>query len=125
MAVAYPASLPTAGLNGASGGPVLTTISDEREFGIPEIRQRQSMTNQVISVEYPPINQTTYEAFLTWFQDDLYDGILPFTFNDPITKDNHVYKFVKSNPAFVETRMSPGWLKLSFQLIRLKFVAAP
>lgn len=123
MAVAYPSTLPTAGLNGASGGPVLTTISDEKELGQPEIRQRSRMANQIVSVEYPPIDQTTYEAFLAWFQDDLYDGILPFDFNDPMTKDTHTYKFVKSTPAFVETRMTPNFIKISFQLIRLKFTS--
>lgn len=121
--VEYPSTLPVAGLSGAAGGPIQTTISDERELGTPEIRQRQGMVNQVINVEYPPINQTTYDAFVDWFNNDLYGGVLPFMFNDAITKTDHVYKFVKNTPAYTVTRMTDLWLTISFQLIRLKTIS--
>jgi hypothetical protein len=122
MGVSYPSALPQAGLNGASGGPILTIISDEKELGQPEIRQRSNMVSQVISVEFPPIDQANYDIFINWFENDLFDGILPFDFNDPMSKDIHTYKFVKSTPAFVETRISPNFIKISFQLIRLKVI---
>lgn len=121
-AVAYPSELPSAGLAGAGGGPNTTTISDEKELGEPEIRQRQGLVNQVVNVELPPLSQTEYEAFLSFFENDLYGGILPFTFNDPITKGDHTYKFVKATPSFTEERVNYYWIRVTFQLIRLKYV---
>lgn len=123
MPVSYPSTLPTAGLTGGGGGVKTSTLSDERSEGEQEHRQRQGIQNQVINVEYPPLSQTEYEAFKTFFEETLFSGILPFEFNDPATKDTHVYKFVKNDPAYNETRVNKNFVSISFQLIRLKFIA--
>ena len=121
MPILYPQDLPTAGLTGAGGGEITTVISDEKDLGAQELRERQGLRNQIITVEFPPITQEVYEVFIEFFETTLYGGILPFEFNDPITKDTHVYKFVK---AFTETRVTPQLIKISFQLIRLR-VSSP
>jgi hypothetical protein len=117
--VDWPTSLPQTGLNGASGGPQQNSVSFEPDIGPSIDRRRSSFAGRKIKVELPPITNAQYAIFVSFFEDDLYDGLLPFNFNDPMTQTTKSFKFVKTEPAYSEQRLTGDMMKISFELFRL------
>lgn len=118
--IAYPDELPSAGLNGVSGGPLTAAVEFENDVGPNNSRERVGLTMDKFRVELPPLTQAQYETFQLFYHTILYDGILPFTFTDPMTKETKVFKF---SGGYTENRATPDYLKVSFELILIHSAA--
>ena len=94
MSVAvWPASLPTLiPTDGYSDEVERNVISFQPEVGPPLERRRSSVSTNLVSY---PVNVTLdeFETLKDFYRDDLKDGVLPFTRDDPITEVQTTYKF--------------------------------
>lgn len=116
----WPSSLPKAGSAGVSGGPQRNVVSFTPEIGPSIDRRRASSSGKIRDVELVNLDLTQYETFKAFFEIDLYNGILPFIWVDPLTSAPAKVKFVQSDPPYREERTTKTLYKISFQLFILR-----
>lgn len=115
----WPDELPPGNLSGASGGPQSNKISFEPEYGPSIDRRKGSYAARMISITLPPLTQSQYETWQTFFYETLKNGSLAMTFPDPMTKTNRRFKFKQNKPVIREKSASGGLIEISFDLIRI------
>ena len=118
----WPASLPQIPAPGMSVAPQRNKISFEPEIGDSIDRRRGTAASKAYQISLPPMTKAQFAIFEAFFEDDLYDGVLPFTWNDPISGASHSWKFTGDDPPYsAEVLMGgdEGIIKVAFRLKRL------
>lgn len=106
--------------------PTLNAFSEEKQVNVaafapdvgpPKIRRRSTAASWLTSVAF---RMTTDELadFYAFYEDDLEDGSLPFTWDHPITKLEYSWMFDPKATPKVD-RMTPDTFRVSFSLLRL------
>jgi hypothetical protein len=116
----WPSTLPQAGRANVSGGIQRNVVSFQPDIGPSIDRRRASSAGRIRDVELFNVTKLQYETFLSFFEVDLYDGILPFTWIDPITELTSKVKFVQNDPVFRETKLMPDQYEIAFQLFVMR-----
>jgi len=119
---AWPASLPQIPVPGMSIAPQRNKIAFEPEIGDSIDRRRGTAASKVYQIALPPMTKEQYATFEEFFEDDLYDGVLSFTWDDPVSGVEYSWKFTNDDPPYTaEVLMGgdEGIIKVSFRLKRL------
>jgi hypothetical protein len=119
MSAAWPDTLPRYAKVGRSGGPQSNVVSFQPEIGPSIDRRRASLALRRYQVELPPMTQSERDVFVTFFEETLHDGVLPFTFWDPFSDGDRLFRFVPADPPYVETFVTGGLIAIRFELTRL------
>lgn len=117
---AWPSTLPQEGALGGSGAPQANVVSFQPDVGPSIDRRRASVTSRTRDVTLPMVTATQLATFKTFFHDTLFDGVLPFTWVDPMTSAASRLKFVQSKEPYKETRILPGQYSIEFQVMTLR-----
>lgn len=117
---AWPGTLPQEGEGGVSGSPQSNVVSFQPDVGPSIDRRRASITSRTRDVKLPMMTATQLATFKTFFHDTLFDGVLPFTWVDPITSAAARMKFVQSKEPYRETRIMPTLYSVEFQVMILR-----
>lgn len=117
----WPDSLPqTPDADGWTGGPQNNRISFQPEIGEPITRRRGSASGHVFQAQFSNLSDAQRAAFEEWFEDDLYDGTLSFTWDDPITGDSHTWMLMDEDPPYqFAAHGGSGLHTLTCRLMRL------
>lgn len=121
MAV-WPVTLPQHPESGMSISPQRNKISFQPELGDSIDRRRGTAASKIYSINLPPLTKAQFAIFEEFFEDDLMDGVLPFTWLDPLTGVSHSWKFTDDDPPYnAEAEMGgeDGIVNVSFKLKRL------
>jgi hypothetical protein len=111
----WPATLPQQPLYGWSEKRQRNVAAFEPEVGPPKLRRRSTAASAACSGAFL-LTDAQRETFDDFFEADLADGALPFTWPDPRTGRMHSWIFTAA-PDFVTEQ--PGTVKMSVQLLRL------
>lgn len=117
----WPASLPQyPDVDQWAGGPQDNRISFQPERGPSIDRRAGSAIAHVFRAQFSNLTTAQRAAFITWFEDDLYDGTLSFTWADPVTGTSYSWKFMKDDPPYQFTAHGgEGLHTLTCRLMRL------
>lgn len=118
----WPASLPQIPVPGMGIAPQRNKVSFEPEIGDSIDRRRGTAASKIYQIALPPISKAQFIVFTEFFEEDLYDGVLPFDWSDPLTGELHSWKFTGDDPPYTAEAMmggDEGLIKVSFRLKRL------
>ena len=116
----WPTSLPQAPLvDQWTGGPQRNIVSFQPEIGPSITRRRGSSALSVWEAAFPPFDATQLAAFRSFFEDDLFDGVLAFQWDDPITGTTCLWRFADEEPPYKITATAASLYMVSMKLIKL------
>lgn len=116
----WPSTLPQVPVGGGfSGGPQPNKISFQPEIGPSIDRRRGTAVGHLREIRLQPIDRQQLATFVQFFEIDLRDGILPFTWIDPQTDEAAQWKFAGSEQPYQIEGLGDDLYNLSFSLMRL------
>ena len=116
----WPVALPQLPAVGAlSGGPQSNKVSFQPDAGPQIDRRRGTAVAHIRNIRLPLITDAQLATFVSFFETDLKDGVLPFVWPDPITSVSHNWKFAGGESPYSVNTLMPDRHELSFTLMRL------
>lgn len=116
----WPASLPQAPLvDQWSGGPQRNKVSFQPEIGPSIDRRRGSSAFHTYQATFAPLTDAQLATFVYFFETELYDGVVSFQWNDPVTGAAYNWKFSDDEPPYQVTSGEGNLHSLTFNLLRL------
>ena len=101
-----------------AGGPQSNRVFWQPEIGDPMTRRRGSAAGHTYPFSFFPITHDQLQIFQEWFEEELYDGVLPFDMADPWTKEIHEWTFAKDGQPYEVTYGDGDLAALTFELYR-------
>lgn len=93
----WPASIPQTPQAGQwTGSPQPNRAEFRPDVGPAIVRRRASSSVREYSASFPPMTAAQLATFEAWYEDDLYDGSLPFNWADPDTGVTYSWRFLDS-----------------------------
>jgi len=95
----WPVSLPQEPQTGSwRGGPQDNKLAFRPDQGPTITRRRSSAVAHIYGGTFTGLSSTQIATFEAWYEDDLDDGTLSFTWDDPISGTNYSWKFTGETP---------------------------
>ncbi|MEQ1901853.1 MAG: hypothetical protein ABL866_14115 [Devosia sp.] len=104
----WPASLPRCALRGKQRSPAPNVIAFGTEVGPGKVRRRSTARIRRMTLPFL-LTRAEVPIFEAFFEDDLKDGALEFSMNDPVTGDGATWRFATDNPYALSERGSGKW----------------
>lgn len=117
----WPVSLPQKpAANSWSGGPAANQVAFQPDVGDAITRRRGTAVHHVYQGRFTALTLTQLNAFVTFFESDLADGTLTFTWTDPIYGDSSTWRVdLSESPAYTVSEASHDTYDISLGLIRV------
>lgn len=116
----WPATLPQKPFaNKWTGSPQRNKASFQPEIGPSIDRRRGSSFTHVFQAGFDFTSNAMVATFIAWFEDDLYDGTLPFEWDDPLDGLTYLWKFTSDDPPYTINSHSGTYHELTFKVVRL------
>lgn len=121
MTTTWPSTIPqTPDVNQWTGGPQRNKVSFQPQLGASIDRRQGSAAGYVYAAVFSNFTNAERAAFEQWFSSTLYDGTLPFLWDDPVTGTEYSWKFMDEDPPYQFTSHGgEGLHSLSMKLLRL------
>lgn len=114
----WPTSLPCYPINGTfSETPQRNVVKFQPEIGPAKMRRRSTANGSVASASYK-MSKAQYEDFISFYQDDLKDGSLPFEMKHPVTDTLYDWQF-ESEPEITQQTRNMQMVNVSLRRLTL------